>query len=111
MKMNSVLVDSKLLKKDSSSIEKIQKKLNNKLLSYDFDFTRQLQRENYLIHDFFYINQYLFIIYKQDHYRVLLYCDIENRTFIIISFYYKSKNHIRYYDEFRRFAEKKMRGG
>lgn len=104
MRMETIYADEQLFKK-SKFPKKLQDQMKIKIQSYDFDF-KSIQKNDYFIHDFFYIECYLFIVYKKNHFRILLYADIEQKTFVILTVYEKSKNHEKYYTEFRQYARK-----
>ena len=100
MKIRSVEATKTVLKADPT-IKKLQSQIFRKLSNYDFD-PFNIVKSHYLIHDFFYDDyDRLFFVYKKDNYRLLIYVDIKSETFVIVSFYVKTKNHSKYYAQFR----------
>lgn len=103
MKINNIILHNDL--KVNRDIKRLQNSMMKKIEVIDFD-PNNIRKSEYFIHDFFLVDSLLFIVYKYQQFRVLLMVDSNNQNLIIIKIHFKSKNHEKYYCEFRKFAKK-----
>lgn len=84
-------------------------KLKNRLASYGNQDIRCTANSNYLIHDRYVFRNQLFFTYKTKaenaQLRILCWYDTKNNSVVLIAYYIKKKNKVKYYDLFRDIAE------
>lgn len=118
MKINSIIaLDEKALRKDISRTgfsDKLWQTMKTKaaIALEDLD-PKRIEKSEYFIHDFFFIessgSKNLFVVYKVQHYRVLLYVDFSNNNLVEVAIFLKSRNHQPYYKQFRQTAKALVR--